>query len=490
MRVSANDIHAYYQPQPCERRLYLRETDVPEEEPGPFEQVLIELGMRHEQAHLATLGTYVDLSGGSLSQRADETRSAIADGAPVIYQGVLFGTLPGSEQQLALAGSPDYLIRTGDGYRIRDSKVARRINEKDHPEVLRQLELYHLLYESTFGVPPRGLEVHSGAGDIVPVAPDQARALPALLREIGRLKSATSDPVVAVQWSKCSTCGFGAHCWEPATSVQDVAIVPGVEQKMALALYDLGVRTAADLLDQFNEASLAEFQFPRGTGLRRVGRTAERILISARAIVEGVVVSIAPLDLRSADTYVMFDLEGVPPQLNDLEKIYLWGLQLYGDNPGPYRAAVAGFGADGDREGWFGFLDEAEAILGKCGDVPFVHWWSYETIYLRKYIERYGDRDGIATRVLANCLDLLKVTQAAVALPLPSYSLKVVEKFVGFKRSLQEGKGDWSIAKYVEATELEDEDARQTVMDEILAYNEEDLAATWAVLEWLRSHAA
>jgi predicted RecB family nuclease len=43
------------------------------------------------------------------------------------------------------------------------------------------------------------------------------------------------------------------------------------------------------------------------------------------------------------------------------------------------------------------------------------------------------------------------------------------------------------MAKYIEATELEDAVARDEVMDEILKYNEEDLAATWHVLQWLKS---
>lgn len=39
----------------------------------------------------------------------------------------------------------------------------------------------------------------------------------------------------------------------------------------------------------------------------------------------------------------------------------------------------------------------------------------------------------------------------------------------------------------VEATETEDQKQRNELMDQILAYNREDLEATWAVLKWLRS---
>jgi len=42
------------------------------------------------------------------------------------------------------------------------------------------------------------------------------------------------------------------------------------------------------------------------------------------------------------------------------------------------------------------------------------------------------------------------------------------------------------MAQYIEATETEDNKIRQTVMADILKYNEEDLVATWAVLCWLQ----
>jgi len=83
-------------------------------------------------------------------------------------------------------------------------------------------------------------------------------------------------------------------------------------------------------------------------------------------------------------------------------------------------------------------------------------------------------------------VDLYKIITDAIILPEPSYSLKVVEKFVGFKRSQDEYGGDWSIAKYIEAVETEDEKKRRSLIEEILKYNEEDLQATWAVLEWIK----
>jgi predicted RecB family nuclease len=148
---------------------------------------------------------------------------------------------------------------------------------------------------------------------------------------------------------------------------------------------------------------------------------------------------------------------------------------------------ISDAGHEGDRQGWAGFLDSAQNVFQEHGDVPFVHWHHYERVRLDMYIQRFGDPKRIARRIRRNLLDLLPVTQSSVALPLPSYSLKVVEKYVGFRRTLEEANGDWAMATYIEATETEDEERRTELYQRVLDYNREDLAATWAVLSWLRS---
>ena len=102
------------------------------------------------------------------------------------------------------------------------------------------------------------------------------------------------------------------------------------------------------------------------------------------------------------------------------------------------------------------------------------------------YVDRYGDPDGIADRVKQNLVDLLPIAQRSVALPISSYSLKVIEQYIGYERTQDEYGGEWAMAKYIEATETDDENLREEVMNTILEYNREDLEATWAVLTWLK----
>jgi predicted RecB family nuclease len=180
-----------------------------------------------------------------------------------------------------------------------------------------------------------------------------------------------------------------------------------------------------------------------------VGKAAAKILRNAEVMERNRELVLCSPNIEGGPNYVMFDLEGIPPQLDDLDKIYLWGMQVFGDRTSEYLPAIAGFGVDGDREGWEAFLLNARRVFENYGDLRFVHWSEYEKGRLSKYIQRFGDPGGTATRVKRNLLDLLPITQSSVALPLPSYSLKVVEKYIGFERTLDEYGGDWSMARYI-----------------------------------------
>lgn len=490
MRVTATDFYSYHRPSECDLRVYLRHKGEKEDPPGPYDEVIRRLADLHERSHLATFPSVVDLSAGTREERERQTKEAVKGGAPVIYQTALRGTAAIEGSNVEVVGDPDFLISDSGRYIIRDSKISRRINERDHPEIFRQLELYAWLYEQVFGHAPIRLEVCRGTGDLVEIPYDGGRAALELVREIFRLKQAEKEPYSPVGWSKCGGCGFQGRCWPRAEKEHSVALISGVDQGLALALHRDGVRTMEDFLARFDETRLAEYQRPWGRGVQRVGRRAVSILRNAHALASGREIPLQPPDLPAVPNCVMFDLEGLPPQFDELEKIYLWGLQVYGERPSPYTAATAGFGVDGDRGGWEDFLARANRIFEDYGDLPFVHWTNYERSRLDMYIERFGDRDGIAARVHHNLLDLFAITQNALVLPLPSYSLKVVENYVGFKRTLDEAEGQWAMARYIEATETENIEQRERIMGEILAYNEEDLAATWAVLTWLRSKSA
>ncbi len=445
----------------------------------------MELGITHEKTHLESHPDVVDLSGGPRDQRAKRTEEEVKKGTPVIYQAAFEATAKLDDEEFQVVGDPDFLIKDGDGYVIRDSKIA--FNPADSKKIRLQLQLYAWLYEQAFGETPVRLEIHNGLSELVEIDYDGGRQALDELARIVELKGLEKEPYSPVGWTKCNSCTYMDHCWPRAVKKQDVATVYGVDQPLVRALREEGIETVEELLAAFDEESLGEFKKPHGERQQRVGRNASSIMRMARSLATGKEEQIKKPDFPDRENYVMFDLEGVPRHLDTVEIIFLWGLQVYGSDKGEFIAATSSFCEGGDREGWNEFLRQADAIFTEHGDIPFVHWASYEVGMLNLYLDRYGDIDGIAERVKDNLLDLFVVTRDSIALPVHSYSLKVIEKYIGFERSQEEYGGNWAMAKYIEALESEDERVRQDIMDEILLYNREDLEATWVVLEWLKS---
>ena len=136
----------------------------------------------------------------------------------------------------------------------------------------------------------------------------------------------------------------------------------------------------------------------------------------------------------------------------------------------------------------FSTQDHAAAAIAATGVPVFAwkgeteeeYWWCVEQT-IQGLISPAGE-----SWVMESTSSDNRRTREAVAVPLSSYSLKEVETLTGYRRKLEESGGEWSMARYIEATESEDEDKRAAIMGEILAYNREDLEATWAVMEWLR----
>jgi predicted RecB family nuclease len=489
MRLIASDLITRHRPSPCDLRVWLRHRREPEREASEYELVLRRLGNRHEREHLASLGASLDLSEVAEEERLQRTSEAITSRVAVIYQPAFRVVHKFGGTGAEIIGLPDFLILDGDGYIVRDAKMARRIDGENHPEILLQVQLYGWLFERSLGVPAKALQVFSGMKEIVPIPHDCAAALNALERVVA-IKRSNEQMYEPVGWSKCGPCGYNERCWNQAEAKGDVALIPDVDQSLAWTLNRMRVHTRSELLTRFDVVRLSELKRPFGNGEQRVGKRAERILRFADAMEQKAERILCAPAIPALPNYAMFDLEGLPPHLDELDKIYLWGVQVYGENPTEFMPAVSGLGGDGDREGWLGFLANAKRVFDICDDVPFVHWASYEKTYLAKYITRYGDSEGVAARVMANLLDLFPITKESIIVPVPSFSLKVIEQYVGYRRKLPEGNGQWAMAKFIQATETADEARRQELMKEILDYNREDLESMWAVFTWLKSKGA
>ena len=89
-----------------------------------------------------------------------------------------------------------------------------------------------------------------------------------------------------------------------------MALVSGVDQGLALALYDRGIDTVQALVRRVDESTLAAIKRPWGQRMRVVGNDAGKILRMARALNTGQEVLIARPEVPTSPNYAMFDLPG------------------------------------------------------------------------------------------------------------------------------------------------------------------------------------
>lgn len=539
LRLGARELIALHKPTECDLRVFLKLRNIipdPSDSQSDgsehnqhqaFEDVIKELSARHIAAHRNTFTTISDLSELLFDDRVIETKRAIERQDPVIYKPLFAVPVKLGGFDTIVVGEPDFLILDQDEcvtsdqsalpanrcsltnrYAIREAKLAKRITKEAHPEILLEIQLYGWLLNRVIGQFPVRLEVLNGCDELVSVEDDRGRAAIIELTKIAAEQMNDEfSSYCPVGWSKCSPCEYRSKCWNAAQQSRDVSLLVGVDQNLAKTLHRVGVPTIEQLLDNFDETRLASIQPPHGShGFQQVGESkAKQILLNAKAISARSHIKIGEIGIPQSEHYVMFDLEGMPPLQQSNEKIYLWGLKLFGsdgsngfngtsvpnclsrpNDKSAYRASIAPFNKEGDRTAWFRFLDNANAIFEQIGNAPFIHWHHFERSKMKMYLERFGDQSGIAGRIIDNMIDLLPIMQSTMALPLPTYGLKAVEKYVGFKRSQKAYGGDWAIAKFIHATETGDEDARNALLDEILVYNEEDLDALWTVFRWLQ----
>ncbi|MGE5279002.1 MAG: ribonuclease H-like domain-containing protein [Acidobacteriota bacterium] len=528
MHFRATSPYDLHRPSKCEKRVALRHRGVPEADPSEFVELLRRLGERHERAHCNTLADVRDLSPfkGDAEAHERETLAAIRAGAPAVYQARFSAEVILDGETHDLVGEPDFLILApGGGYFVRDSKLARHVGGGRHPEIVLQLQLYGWLYERAVGAPPAGLEVHCGTGAVI-VVPYDGKAALDHLRELRRMRLAPEDAYEPVGWSKCAACGYRELCWKRAEAARDVALLPGVSQDWARRLHEQSVADIPALRAAFDRPDLRPLFCEPATrkSPERMKPAAVTIRRSLKAHESNAPVPITPLELPGPSDCVILDLEGLPPQLDELEKVYLWGIKDFRCDPPRYLHADAGIGEEGDRRGWEDFLRIASGLLEASPDLRFVHYGNYEQTKINLYLERFpplppgeGQGEGplsplppgegrgegvppadqiqsppptaggVATGLLSRLFDLHRAVKRSFALPVPSNSLKQIEKLAGFSRELPDANGAWAMCRYIEATETSDPAARDAIVGRILAYNEEDLDATRAVMEWMRS---
>jgi uncharacterized protein len=171
--------------------------------------------------------------------------------------------------------------------------------------------------------------------------------------------------------------------------------------------------------------------------------------------------------------------------------VYLWGLAVEaggadGERP-RFEPMLAELTPAGDRDAWQRFVARALDVHHDHPHAVWVHWHQAEPMWIDRYTKRHGAPKEFTALMHrpGTLFDLHHELERAVRLPLRSTSVKFVARWMGFEWSNPDADAAWSTAQLHRARATSDAAERETLLEEVVRYNADDLWAMRTVWRWL-----
>ncbi|WP_242028322.1 TM0106 family RecB-like putative nuclease [Pseudanabaena sp. FACHB-2040] len=288
-------------------------------------------------------------------------------------------------------------------------------------------------------------------------------------------------PEVFISHSRCDLCYWFSHCYSSAKAEQHLSLLPGVTPARYVFLQERHL-TTVEALAAANPQQLAPLP---GFG----EPVAEKLVHQAQALLGNRAIArttphppqtfaLHPADLPSAEVELYFDIEAAPDQ----DLIYLHGVLVvdYRTGEETFHALLAE-SPEAEQTAWAQFLE----LVHDYPTAPIYHFCPYEAQTVRKLGQLFGTPDPVIETLLTRFFDVHKSITESVTLPVESYALKHIARWIGFDWRDEGANGAQSICWYNAWLETCD----RTYLEAILRYNEDDCRATYRIKDWLTKFA-
>ena len=218
----------------------------------------------------------------------------------------------------------------------------------------------------------------------------------------------------------CAECEFQARCHQKAVEKDDLSLLALMTETERKKFHSKGIFTVTQLSFTFRPRRRPKRQ--------RDKRERYHHALKALAIREQKIYVVGSPELKIAGTPVYLDVEGLP----DRDFYYLIGVRIGKGEAAAQHSLWADTVKD-ERTIWNRML----GILATVENPVLIHYGSYETVFLRRMCERYGEplQGSKAAGAIRASVNLLSVTFARVYFPTFSNGLKEIAGFLGFRWS-------------------------------------------------------
>jgi len=292
---------------------------------------------------------------------------------------------------------------------------------------------------------------------------------------------APEAPEVFIARQRCSLCRWYGYCYAIAKSQQHLSLLPGVTPSRYTQLQDLNLTSIESLAN----ASSAQLKPVLGN------EVAQHLVLQAQSVIqqrpilysppcppiprgdpETPLSPSSPPSLSPIELY--FDIEAEP----DLNLDYLLGVLVI-DHQAKTETFHSLLAERPEAEGliWQQFLD----LVWQYPLAPIFHFCSYEVDTVKRLAKLYHTPKERVQPLMNRFVDVYEQVTQTVALPVESYALKAIARWLGFDWRDPQANGSQCIYWYDRWLDTSD----RTLLDTIQRYNEDDCRATRHVKDWL-----
>jgi uncharacterized protein len=463
----------------------------------PTVDLLRKLGLEHEHQYLRKLTETDGLSiaqiaiGGSWKDAVAETVQALRKGVDAVYQGTLLDAPWG--------GRSDFLIRVNTpsalgpwSYEVVEAKLARSTKAT----ALIQLCFYSDLLARIQCVEPQWMHVVLGGT----AAPERFQ-VQRYIAYFRRIRSefdgawALETDTYPEPTEHCNVCSWFPLCNDRRRADDHISFVAGISRNQRKALAERGVSTVA---------GLAKFSLPPKPKIERIGgatllriREQARLQVQGREegrliyeLLDGVEDGNGLAALPSPSSADMFlDLESNPYVLDQgLE--YLIGVVTLSANSGdgPNYETLWSFTRSEEKNAFESFIAKVMERWRRNPEMHIYHYAPYEPTAIKRLVGRHGMCvDEVDELLRAGIfVDLYRAVRQGVRASVESYSIKRLEPFYGFTRSVPLRDANFALQSYEAAMALENDLGEiSDLLKTIEGYNRDDCVSALRLRDWL-----
>ncbi len=394
-----------------------------------------------------------------------------------------------------IRGIADFLVKVDEpstGYAAYEPVDAKLTRSEAKPGHVLQLCFYAEAMEALVGAAPRQMHIWLGSGSTQALMVEEF--LPywrRLRRQLSDLLSEERAPALTrpTPCESCEYCEFQGHCERQWREEDSLAFVANSRPGERDALENAGVRTLVALSRRTEP--VAELRDEKLTRLTRqaILQVSSRDDPEAPPAFELIEPGEDPVYGHGFELLpepdegdVFFDFEGDPFWSAQHELMFLAGLYYRGDEGEWVFDARWAHSLDEQQDMMSGLVDFFARRRARYPGMHVYHYNHTERSTIERLMRDAPDENLFASLVESGLfVDLFTVARNAVRVGTESYGLKHLEHLVAFVRSGGIEQGAGAVVEYEQW--MDSGDAQ--LLENIAAYNRDDVMSTRALRDWL-----